>query len=263
MMQFEKWHGLGNDFIVTREPVSAEDSVRLCDRRRGIGADGVLIVERSDDTWRMVVLNADGSRPEMCGNGLRCVVAHLAQEGPDEGELSIETDAGLKRCRYERQADDRYRVQVDMGLATVGDTLRGPAGSRCYQSVDVGNPHAVSFDPFEEPDVDVDGPAIEAAVAGGCNVEFVRVHDEGRRLEVVVWERGVGRTEACGTGACAVAAAAVASQRSPADTTLAVILPGGQLDIVVSEAPHQVSMTGLAVCVFRGYCPPSGSDNDD
>jgi diaminopimelate epimerase len=263
MKEFEKWHGLGNDFIVTRERVSAEDAVRLCDRRRGIGADGVLVVERSGDSRRMVVFNADGSRPEMCGNGLRCVVAHLAQEGPDAGDLSIETDAGLKRCHYERQAGDRYCVQVDMGVATLGDTLRGPAGLRGYQRVDIGNPHAVSFDRFEESDVDVDGPAIEAAVAGGCNVEWVRVHDAGRRLEVVVWERGVGRTEACGTGACAVAAAAVASQRSPADCTLAVILPGGQLDIVVSGPPYQVSMTGLAVCVFRGDCPPTGSDNDD
>jgi diaminopimelate epimerase len=254
MSDFEKWHGLGNDFIVTREHVLPELAVQLCDRRRGIGADGVIMVEPAGDGQRMVVLNADGSRPEMCGNGLRCLVAYLAgqQEGVASGTITIDTDAGTKSCGYDREANDRYRVAVEMGRVTTGDTFQLLNHPRSYLVVDVGNPHAVSFDPFEQADVDIDGSAVDSAVPGGSNVEFTRVSEGGRRLDVVVWERGVGRTQACGTGACAAAAAAVKSGRSPSDTPLAVVLPGGQLDIVVSEPAYELSMTGPAVRVFRG-----------
>ncbi|MCA9618251.1 MAG: diaminopimelate epimerase, partial [Myxococcales bacterium] len=239
--------GLGNDFIVVTSSIEPEHVVRLCDRHFGIGADGVLIVEPGP---RMIVINADGSRPEMCGNGLRCVVGHLAEdEGAteDEGELSVATDAGDKRCHYRRGPAGSVEVSVDMGPAKVD----APFTHRRFEltPVNMGNPHVVSFDDHEDADLDLIGPELQTLIAGGVNVELCRLRGGG--VDVAVWERGVGRTLACGTGACAVAAAACARGLHRYGEPLAVRLPGGTLTIVV-PASGGVVMTGPAERVFVG-----------
>lgn len=252
MTDFEKWEGLGNDFVVTEVEVTPARATALCDRRRGIGGDGVLSLLREGGGWRMVVLNADGSRPEMCGNGLRCVVGYLAARGEDiEGELTIETDAGPRRCRFTRRDDGHYDVEAAMGEAKVGEDF-DYAGQR-FSPVDVGNPHAVAFVEGGDGMLDDVGPALERDTEGGVNVELCAQTGD-RRIEVVVWERGVGRTLACGTGACAVAAAAVEAGRVPPEVPVHVVLPGGPLSIVVGR-DHQVRMTGPARRVFTGRLP--------
>jgi diaminopimelate epimerase len=244
-MRFEKWHGLGNDFILIEHPVSAEDAAALCERHRGVGGDGVLHIDASKPA--MVVLNADGSRPEMCGNGLRCVAGWLAARNDRVREVDIHTDAGVRSCRVERIADGIYEVSADMGEARVTGELRHEG--RRFVLVDVGNPHAVCFDELDLGEADRLGPAVEAHVKGGVNVELVSPRPGGG-LDVRVFERGVGWTDACGTGACAVAAAAVAERICPAGTTIDVHLPGGPLAIEVTG--ERVRMTGPAERVFVG-----------
>ncbi|MCC6528328.1 MAG: diaminopimelate epimerase, partial [Polyangiaceae bacterium] len=196
-MHFEKWHGLGNDFIVTEQALGTELVRRLCDRRRGVGADGVLVVRReADASVRMVIVNADGSRPEMCGNGLRCVAGYFAERGGlSEGTVLVRTPAGERRCEVRRQGG-RFEVGAAMGLVRVGEHLlfappaAGPSDpaaaepARDFVRVDVGNPHAVTFDPWDDAAVDRVGPALERAVPGGTNVELCRVSEGGRRIEV-------------------------------------------------------------------------------
>jgi diaminopimelate epimerase len=259
MLRFEKWEGLGNDFVVVDADVTPDQARALCDRRLGIGADGVLMVRSLQDVqaerWQMTVLNADGSRPEMCGNGLRCVAAHLAERrGLSEGRIALATDAGDRDCDVTRLSTNHYAVTASMGVARVGDVFRYPARGlgREFLSVDVGNPHAVSFEPFDDEDVDDVGRAVEREINGGTNVEFCQLHEGGRRIDVVVWERGVGRTMACGTGACAVAAAATHAGKAPYDEPLEVRLPGGALTITVGREGRALQMRGPARRVFTG-----------
>lgn len=253
-LDFEKWQGLGNDFVVIEGDDPGEQAaIALCDRRRGIGADGVLALTEVAEGVRMIVRNADGSRPEMCGNGVRCVVGYVAsRRGLESGELVVMSDAGPRRCGFSRTPEGAFLVSVAMGVARLGEALEfPPAGGRTFVRVDVGNPHAVSFDPFEDGDLDLVGPALERATKGGVNVELCRVVHP-RRIEVVVWERGCGRTLACGTGASAVLAAAVATGHSPSDEPVEVVLPGGPLSIVYEAATSALTMSGPAAFVFRG-----------
>jgi diaminopimelate epimerase len=244
--RFAKYEGLGNDFVVIEgEPdgVSKGDAVRLCDRRLGVGADGVLIV--SGDKMR--VINADGSVPEMCGNGIRCVALHLAiARGIERGTIVIATDAGPRPCEIIRSGESAS-VRVDMGnVRFVGE--REVDGVK-LQLGDAGNPHAILFGEYSNADIDALGPrlAMHAAFAAGTNVEFARVKDDGS-IDLIVWERGVGRTLACGTGACATAVVALAKGlvRGP---RVRVTLPGGDLEI---EPGEPTFMTGPARFVFRG-----------
>ncbi len=269
MARFEKWEGLGNDFVLVEagalgggtEPgcPSAEVVRKLCDRRRGVGADGVLVVERGEDdaaaAGRMTIFNADGSRAEMCGNGLRCVAAYLAAvRSSTESELVIATDAGLRRCELGESQGSVFVVEVTMGRARLGGTLRfGDQGQR-YElcAVDVGNPHAVGFAAAPHDALDTLGPQVDRAIEGGSNVELCEVQQGGRRLAVTVWERGVGRTLACGTGACAAAAVAVAQGRAPADLAIAVCLPGGELRVTVPSDGGELRLRGPARRVFSG-----------
>ncbi|MEM1032998.1 MAG: diaminopimelate epimerase [Myxococcota bacterium] len=249
---FEKWEGLGNDFVVVYgDPPPLPAAV--CDRRRGVGADGILALTGGGDAvWRMLVLNADGSRPEMCGNGLRCVVGSLASRGSsawaDRGRLNVETDAGLRACRYQRRQDGTYDVQADMGRARVGTSFAYEGIS--FLPVDVGNPHVVGFVADGDARLDAVGPALQTHREGGVNVELCTLRADGG-IDVVVWERGVGRTRACGTGACAVAAAAVHEGRVPSGAPVGVCLPGGRLSIEVAS-DGGVAMTGPARRVFVG-----------
>lgn len=232
--------------------MSPSQAAALCDRRRGIGGDGVLSIETSPP--RMVVLNADGSRPEMCGNGLRCVAGWLAERGLAEGEIAVSTDAGERRCTIRRRGDADYEVRAFMGVARITGEL-DRAGRR-FVLVDVGNPHAVCFEALEPGEAERLGPDVEAIVAGGVNVELVTRREDGD-FDVRVFERGVGWTDACGTGACAVVAAAIEEGMSARDVVVATHLPGGRLDIEVTEAG--VYMNGPATRVFVGEVALSGA----
>ena len=266
MQRFEKWHGLGNDFILIEAAISVEQATMLCDRHRGIGADGVLSIHRQTDTTaRMIVLNADGSRPEMCGNGLRCVAAYVATRAaantsPDT--VVIDTDAGPRHCQLQRLDHMRWQVTAAMGHAKLMGQLRYPPnGDHTFTLVDVGNPHAVTFTRYGDEPLDTWGPALQRQVSGGINVELCHLRDDGG-IDVLVWERGVGRTQACGTGACAVAAAATALGHAPYGRAIEVHLPGGPLHVTVARDNLALMMRGPAQGVYWGEIGlPTGSSS--
>ncbi|ANP49900.1 diaminopimelate epimerase [Streptomyces griseochromogenes] len=271
---FLKGHGTENDFVIVPDPENALDLTpaavaALCDRRAGIGADGVLHVVRSaahpearkmaaEAEWFMDYRNGDGSVAEMCGNGTRVFARYLQQAGHvGEGDLAIATRAGVKTIHIAKDGD----VTVGMGRARLpeGDVTVG-VGERGWpaRNVNMGNPHAVAFvedlahagNLFAPPSV---GPA--GAYPDGVNVEFVVDRGPGH-VAMRVHERGSGETRSCGTGACAVAVAA--ARRDGADpavtgtpATYTVDLPGGRL--VITERPDgEIEMTGPAVIVAEG-----------
>lgn len=252
-LDFEKYEGLGNDFVVIEaedeRAVSVARARELCDRRLGIGADGVLLVlpsKTAGTDGRMVVINADGSIPEMCGNGLRCVALHVARHKKlAEGTLTFDTDAGPKRCDVAGEI-----ITIDMGVVKhTGDvTLEGIT----WSLGDAGNPHAITVHPASRAEIDTIGPRIEknAHFPKGTNVEFAVVKSP-TEIDLIVWERGVGITQACGTGACATAAVAIAKGWVPAGNEIRVNLLGGPLFIKLTEAGHAI-MRGPAKFVFAG-----------
>jgi diaminopimelate epimerase len=283
-MRFAKYHGLGNDFVIVdlRERDSSPsaqdpDVVRaVCDRRFGVGGDGILAIlpaQSSGAQARMRVLNADGGEAEMCGNGLRCVVKYLYERDPALAisPLTIDTGAGPLSCAVTTTGRDVSVVTVDMGrprLLRQEIPMTGPGAERCVETaiqiggralqltgVSMGNPHAVAFvqesgAPLREL-AETAGPPLEVHewFPRKTNVEFARVHGP-TDIELVVWERGVGITLACGTGACATAVAACLTGRSPTDTDIRVRLLGGDLVIRVPSDYSTVFMTGPATHVF-------------
>jgi diaminopimelate epimerase len=266
-LPFVKYHGLGNDFAVV--DLRAEESdldafqVRaLCDRHRGLGADGVLsILKSSRAPAAMVVHNADGSIAEMCGNGLRCVVKHLAELQPEAvNNLTVETGAGVLRSTLEWKAQRVDKVTVSMGPARFEAAHLPHGGAFVNQLIDghratavsMGNPHLVLLDaPLQ--DAPRIGPELERHMLfrDRTNVEFVE-QTGPQSLRVVVWERGVGLTQACGTGACAAVAAWLKEKRVPADTFIDVELPGGVLNICVASDFSSVLLRGPVTRVFDG-----------
>ena len=261
-LDFEKYEGLGNDFVVVEADdvgaVPVERARELCDRRLGVGADGVLLVlppKTAGAAGRMVVINADGSIPEMCGNGLRCVALHVArQRGVREGSLTFETDAGAKLCAIDDR-DGRGLVTVDMGVVrwTEDVTLELDGDAWEFALGDAGNPHAITRRPASLDEIRRIGPRVEkhARFSGsGTNVEFALVRSP-TEIDLVVWERGVGITQACGTGACATVAVAVQKGWSPVDAEVTVNLPGGPLAIRMAPNGHAI-MRGPARHVFSG-----------
>jgi diaminopimelate epimerase len=254
-LEFTKYEGLGNDFIVVDGAVAlARAQVEaLCDRHFGIGADGVLVVGPptvADADAQMIVVNADGTRPEMCGNGLRCAALHLArQRRITGGKFRVQTDAGVLDCEI-AVSGNWGTVQTALGRGVVAETHQH--GAYSFQLVSTGNPHAIWFG--EIPPlavVDEVGSAVCGELPGGANVEFVEVISS-THLRVVVWERGVGRTLACGTGAAACAVAAVAAGKAPAGIPLRVGLPGGDLTIEVAGGSYELLVEGPAALVFSG-----------
>jgi len=261
-MEFTKYEGLGNDFIVVDGEAAArlgpDAAPSLCDRHFGIGADGVLLVsepKQPGSRASMTVLNADGSRPEMCGNGLRCVALHLAlAEGVNEASYAIDTDAGVRGCELLRKGD-LAEVTLDMGSARLLPSLTWQHDGRSYEfhRVATGNPHAITFGPALDLEViDRIAPRVSASIEGGANVEFV-TQSASRAFTVVVWERGVGRTLACGTGAVACAAAAVASGKAQYGEPLSLSLPGGELIVTMREPGLLATLRGPARRVFAGH----------
>ena len=258
---FEKYQGLGNDFLIVdaaSDVVFETDEVkRLCDRHFGVGGDGVLIVSHGDTPGaraRMVVLNADGSRPEGCGNGLRCVALHLARaDALVHTQYVIDTDAGPRAARVERDGDEAL-ITVGMGRGVVqGEHIAQFRGKeQRFQRISMGNPHAILFDSgYDEAALDELGPRVSQSLDGGSNVEFVTVKGE-RQLDLIVWERGVGRTLACGTGAAATGVAAALAGLAPFGVPLEVRLPGGPLEVTVEQVSLEVKIRGPARYVFSG-----------
>jgi len=245
-VNFTKMEGLGNDFVVVEGPFapSDEEIQRMCDRRRGIGADGVLVVSPLDSgRVRMEYWNADGSPAEMCGNGLRCVAAFAVRQGFVGGsEFTVETAVGPRSVKLGSDS-----ITVELGRIDTARVRREVEGTS-LREVSVGNPHAVVQ--VEDPAcvrVEEIGARIEAAFVEGVNVEFMSVRSPGV-LEVRVWERGVGETLACGTGAAAAVGAALAEGLVGQDAT--VRLPGGRLDVHLEEGVAWI--TGPASFVFEG-----------
>lgn len=263
-LRFGKYEGIGNDFLVvdatSEAALGPEQARKLCDRHYGVGGDGVLLSAppvTPGAHGRMVVLNSDGSRPEGCGNGLRCVALSLARKlGQSRVELLIDTDAGPRTALVEAHGNTAD-VTVSMGKARRdGETAALHRGEQLtFQRVSMGNPHAVAFDvDCTEQELDELGPRVSAALPGGTNVEIVRATGP-TSFEVLVWERGVGRTLACGTGAAGVAALAAMLGRAPFDTPLTLQLPGGPLELTVAREDLSVTLRGPARFVFSGEVP--------
>ncbi len=257
-LAFWKYQGLGNDFVVVEAErlMAREAAVRLCDRRRGIGADGVLSIlpARSGGVAYMHIYNSDGSVAAMCGNGVRCVARHLAERRGLAGDVEIETDAGGRRCTVHPAASGGIEaVTVEMGPARyLGEQDFELGGERLTgHRVSMGNPHAVFFGQASRELAARLGPLVERAVPGGVNAGFAS--GSGTVLDLVVWERGAGLTEACGTGACAAAVAGVQAGRIPPGVAIAVRLPGGTLAITVEAGLQRVLMRGPAERVFEGH----------
>jgi diaminopimelate epimerase len=268
---FAKYEGLGNDFVVVDEVesaalIDAERAARICDRHLGVGADGVLLVSVANGRARMRVINADGSVPEMCGNGIRCVALHLVRTGKISGEqVEIDTDSGVHACRVVRGGTAGV-VEVSMrppsllpadvpvvaSAPVVDEAIALGVQSVSVTAVSMGNPHAVTFAEVGEQRF-VLGPQLQAheRFPHGVNVGFARVVAP-QRIELTVFERGSGWTRACGTGACAAAVAAVETGRAQRGLPIEVLLPGGALSIVVGRTGERLAMTGPARHVFDG-----------
>lgn len=241
-VSFTKMQGLGNDFVVIEGPIQllTEEIVEICDRRFGIGADGVLVVTNGDPI-RMEYWNADGSVAEMCGNGLRCVARYAYDKGwaPDRN-FAVATHEGVRGVRVLEEL-----VEVQLGRPeVVGHEMIN--GDRVHV-IDVGNPHAVLIvDDPETADVQTVGAGMQAQFDNGTNVEFANVADGIVRMRV--WERGVGETMACGTGM--VAAAFVSTKTDQLDGRIQVEVPGGTGYVEFRDGVGW--LTGPAEYSFRG-----------
>ena len=256
-LRFVKYQGLGNDFLVVDGPLMTADRARrLCDRRRGVGGDGVLTVlppTTPGAVATMHIYNSDGSVAAMCGNGIRCVARHLAESRGLFGDVLVDTDSGPRLCHVHRGTTGHVEaVSVEMGPARVeGEEDFTVAGQRHHAvRVDMGNPHAVLFEPPSRERATEVGAVIEQAVEGGVNVGFARPGPGG--IDLVVWERGSGLTDACGTGACAAAVASARAGAVPTGRPVEVRLPGGPLQITVSDDLTRVTMRGPAEKAFEG-----------
>ena len=271
-LPFAKLHGTANDFIYVDARAGfpgdpAAIARRLCDRRRGIGADGlILLLPSTEADGRMVIYNSDGSRAEMCGNGIRGLAKFAHERGLiAKNPLALETDAGVKTLSLQLDGSRVTRVTVDMGMPewrgreipvdadgeVLDHALVVDGRTWSVTCVSMGNPHCVVFvDDVAGLPLETLGPRFERHpfFPRRVNTEFVRV-DDRERLTMRVWERGAGETMACGTGACAVAVAAARTGRSARRVT--VTLPGGPLEIDW-RADDRVLMTGDAVFVFDG-----------
>ena len=259
-MRFTKMQGLGNDYLYVfgEAPENvAEICRRLSDRHFGAGSDGMIFISRSDAAdFRMRIFNADGSEAKMCGNGIRCVGKYVYDKGyTNKTRLTVDTLSGVKTLDLHLDGGKVATVTVDMGAAAVSAVSRLALGDGEveYTPVSVGNPHAVVFvDDADAAALEVLGPQIEhhGAFPGGVTAEFVSAISP-RELRMRVWERGSGVTMACGTGACASVAAAVAGGICAYDEPVAVHLDGGTLTVSVSR-DMKVTMTGSAEFVFEG-----------
>lgn len=258
-MRFTKMHGLGNDYIYVFGPIESADTlaVKLSDRHFGIGADGIIVIEKSDCAdFSMRIFNADGSEAKMCGNGIRCVGKYVYDKGyTDKTEITVDTLSGVKTLKLYTEGGKVCSVQVDMGHTEVKEftELQLDEYTISTYPVSVGNPHAVTFvKNINDICLEHIGPQVEkhSYFPDGVNAEFVEILDK-HTLRMRVWERGSGITMACGTGATASAAAAVKAGHCIVNEPVTVILDGGELQITV-HSDGRAYMTGPATAVFEG-----------
>ncbi len=253
---FLKGHGTENDFVVLPDPdgtvhgdLSSERVRALCDRRAGLGGDGVLRAVRRDGGWFMDYRNSDGSVSEMCGNGVRVFARYLHEREGEPFPMKIQTRDGIKVLDA---AGEEYTA--DMGAPEVLGETTVSVGERTWAArhVSMGNPHAVTFvDDLADAGPLLEAPGHDRAVyPDGVNVEFVVRRGE-HHVAMRVHERGSGETRSCGTGACAVAVAAALADGAPRGTTYRVDVPGGTLHVEWTE-DDRVLMTGPAVLVAEG-----------
>ena len=273
-MKFTKMHGLGNDYVYVNcfeEKIDNPPAVArfVSDRHFGIGSDGLIMINPSKVAdFEMEMYNADGSRGEMCGNGIRCVAKYVYDYGlTDKTQISVETLGGIKYLDLTVEDGKVALVKVDMGkpelkaelIPIVSDNeqvLDEPieVDGKEYRmtGVSMGNPHAVIYvDDVKNLDLETIGPKFEnhERFPKRINTEFVRCIDR-HTVEMRVWERGSGETLACGTGACAVAVASILNNLT--DTQVTVKLLGGDLQIEWDKEKDRVFMTGPAKVVFDG-----------
>ena len=273
-MNFTKMHGLGNDFLVVKGleediPTIIKNAKKICDRHFGVGADGILLVLPSDVAdIKMRIINSDGSEAPMCGNGVRCFASFVYKKGiVAKKNMTVETIAGIQRPEIIMKDDIVTAIKVDIGtysflnqdIPVEGEpdkeakNLEIKIDENLFEAtgVDMGNPHCVIFtDDVEKVPLEKWGPKIEnyPLFPLKTNVEFVQVISKDH-LKMRVWERGCGITMACGTGACAVAAAAF--EKGFTGKQVKVTLPGGDLFIELTD-DKRVYMTGPAREVFEG-----------
>ena len=273
-MKFTKMHGLGNDYVYVNcfeEKIDNPPAVArfVSDRHFGIGSDGLIMINPSKTAdFEMEMYNADGSRGEMCGNGIRCVAKYVYDYGlTDKTQISVETLGGIKYLDLTVEDGKVSLVKVDMGKPEL-EADRIPIISEREQVIDepievdgkeyhmtgvsMGNPHTVIYvDDVKGLDLEKIGPKFEnhERFPKRINTEFVHCIDK-QTLEMRVWERGSGETLACGTGACAVAVSSILNNLT--DTQVTVKLLGGDLQIEWDREKDRVFMTGPATVVFDG-----------
>lgn len=273
-MKFTKMHGLGNDYVYVNcfeEKIDNPPAVArfVSDRHFGIGSDGLIMINPSKTAdFEMEMYNADGSRGEMCGNGIRCVAKYVYDYGlTDKTQISVETLGGIKYLDLTVEDGKVSQVKVDMGKPELEADLI-PIISEREQVIDepievdgkeyhmtgvsMGNPHAVIYvDDVKRLDLEKIGPKFEnhERFPKRINTEFVHCIDR-QTVEMRVWERGSGETLACGTGACAVAVSSILNNLT--DTRVTVKLLGGDLQIEWDREKDRVFMTGPATVVFDG-----------
>lgn len=275
-MRFTKMQGIGNDYVyVNGAAERVEDAPalarRISDRHFGVGSDGLILInpsERAD--FEMEMYNADGSRGRMCGNGIRCVGKYVYDKGlTDKTRITVETLAGIRTLDLAVKDGRVDTVRVDMGSPEwrperipvlwdrpadriAGENFRAAGRDWDITCVSMGNPHCVVPEPrLEQLDLPIVGRAFELSdiFPEKVNTEFIRVENRAH-VTMRVWERGSGETLACGTGACAVAAACIL--RGWTDRKVKVSLPGGDLLIEWNEEDDTIYMTGPARTVFEG-----------
>lgn len=282
VLPFWKMHGAGNDFVVAEAPPALDEAgasrlaIAICDRHKGVGADGLILVHPSSEAdRRMQIVNADGSDGEMCVNGIRCFVRYCLDRrlvNAADGRVSVDTGVGIVHCVAMRDQDGTIaRVEVNIAPpvldpAAVGVSIEQPApvtdlpltvrddfGETELEVtlVSMGNPHAVSFLDRSPSDYQLArvGPLVErhGLFAHRTNFEVVQPIDRGR-LAMRVWERGVGETQACGSGACAAVVAA--RLRDLVDERVDVDLPGGTLTISWPGEGERITLVGPVEHVF-------------
>lgn len=279
-MKFTKMQGCGNDYIYINgavEKISQEDKPdfvrKISDRHFGVGGDGAIFINPSDEAdFEMEMYNADGSRAEMCGNGIRCVAKYVYDKGlTDKTDISVISCGRIKYLKLFTKEGKVETVRVNMGapeLKPENIPVTAKAGKESVISepitvrgkeykmtcVSMGNPHAVVFmDDVEKLEIGQIGPYFEnhELFPNRINTEFVQIIDR-KNVRMRVWERGTGETLACGTGACATVVASILNGLT--DDAVTVKLLGGELNIEWDRENNLVYMTGPAAIAFEGEC---------
>lgn len=282
-MKFTKMHGCGNDYIYINgfaEKIPQEEKPelvqRLSDRHFGIGGDGVIFINPSGEAdFEMEMYNADGSRAEMCGNGIRCVAKYVYDKGlTDKTDISVISCGQIKYLQLFLKEGKVDSVRVNMGApelrpdripvvmengnprieAVIGEPILVQGKEYKMTCVSMGNPHAVVFvDDVTNLEIEKIGPYFEnhERFPNRINTEFVKVLDK-KTVQMRVWERGTGETLACGTGCCATVVACILNGLT--DTSVTVKLLGGEIAVTWDREANLVYMTGSAKTVFEGEC---------